>query len=59
MSTKEMTNAELEKIHAEIGKLMAETAKLNKETFWYPVAIATGLLAAATAFAATIIKLLA
>ncbi|QND86368.1 Uncharacterized protein ChrSV_4142 [Chromobacterium vaccinii] len=52
-----MTQAELEEIHARIAKLMAETAKLNKETFWHPVAIATGILVAATALAATLIKL--
>jgi hypothetical protein len=58
-----MTTAELEKIHSEIAKLMAETSKLNAETtklraesgklsremFWYPVAIASGLVGAVAA----------
>ncbi|EMB3756952.1 hypothetical protein U8469_004621, partial [Salmonella enterica] len=46
MSTHEMTTAELEKIHAEIAKLMAETAKINRETMWYPIVVATGLIGA-------------
>lgn len=37
------------KIEAEIAKLMAETAKLNKETFWYPVVVAGGIIAAVAA----------
>lgn len=60
-----MNAAEQEKIHAEIANLMAESAKLNaeanklnRETFWYPVAIASGLMGAAAAITATIIKLL-
>lgn len=59
MKVKAVTQAELEEIHARIAKLMAETAKLNKETFWHPVAIATGILVAATALAATLIKITA
>jgi len=39
-----MTEVENRKIDAEIAKLIAETAKLNKETFWYPMALATGLV---------------
>ena len=45
MKPAEMTAAELEKIHAEIGKLMAETAKLNAEARWYPLVVATALVA--------------
>lgn len=45
-----MTEIEARKIDAEIAKLitelMAETAKLNKETFWYPMTLATGLVIA-------------
>jgi hypothetical protein len=48
-----MTDSEGRKVDAEIAKLIAETsklvseaAKLNKETFWYPMALATGLVIA-------------
>ncbi len=48
-----MTDTQAKKIDAEIAeilantrKLGAETAKLNKETFWYPMALATGLVLA-------------
>ncbi|MGL9735852.1 MAG: hypothetical protein ACR5LF_10275 [Symbiopectobacterium sp.] len=58
MNTNEMTTAELEKIHAEIAKLMAETAKINRETIWYPVAVATGLIGAVATVTALIIKLI-
>ncbi len=34
---------------ADIMKLGAETAKLNKETFWYPMALSTGLVIAVSA----------
>ena len=56
-----MSGAELEEVHVEIAKLMAETKKLNteagkmtRETFWYPVAVATGLIGTV----ATVTKLL-
>ncbi|WP_206600942.1 hypothetical protein [Rouxiella badensis] len=62
--TMNMDNAQSEKIHAEIAKLMAETQKLNaeankfnRETFWYPVAIATGMIGAVATVTALIIKL--
>ncbi len=41
-----MTDTQSKKVDAEIAQLIAETAKLNKETFWYPVALATGLVIA-------------
>jgi len=48
-----MTDIEVKKLEADIAetmantmKLGAETAKLNKETFWYPMALATGLVLA-------------
>ncbi len=48
-----MTDTEVKKLEADIAetmantmKLGAETAKLNKETFWYPMALATGLVIA-------------
>lgn len=40
------------KIETEIAKLMAETAKLSKETFWYPLVVSSGIIAAV----ATIVK---
>jgi hypothetical protein len=43
---KKMTDENAKKVDAEIAKLIAETAKLNKETFWYPMALATGLVIA-------------
>ncbi|MFJ2366481.1 hypothetical protein ACIPIN_22740 [Pseudomonas sp. NPDC087697] len=60
-----MQQAELEKVHVEIVKLMAEQRKLNaeagkmtRETFWYPVAVATGLICTVAAVTAVLIKLL-
>jgi hypothetical protein len=41
-----MTDLEMRKLEVDIAKVMSETAKLNKETFWYPVALATGLVIA-------------
>jgi hypothetical protein len=48
-----MSDADKRKVDAEIMKLIAETAKLNKETFWYPVAIASGLIIAIGAIVKT------
>lgn len=60
-----MEQAELEKIHVEIVKLIAEQRKLNaeagkmtRETFWYPVAVATGLIGAVATVTAVLVKLL-
>ncbi|OAT15685.1 hypothetical protein M977_04691 [Buttiauxella gaviniae ATCC 51604] len=39
-----MNAAELEKIHTEIARLMAQTSKINRETIWYPVVLAAGLI---------------
>ena len=41
-----MTEQQGKKVDAEIAKLIAETAKLNKQTFWYPMALTTGLVLA-------------
>lgn len=49
-----MTETDARKTDAEIAKLIAETAKLNKETFWYPVALATGLVIAVGAVGAVV-----
>lgn len=60
-----MKQAELEKIHVEIVKLMAAQRKLNaeggkmtRETFWYPVAVAAGLIGTVATVTAVLIKLL-
>lgn len=37
------------KLHAEIKKLGAESDKLMMETRWYPIVVATGLVAALVA----------
>ncbi|MBV4411843.1 hypothetical protein J0B02_03185 [Enterobacteriaceae bacterium YMB-R22] len=58
MSTNDMTTAELEKIHAEIAKLMAETSKLNRESAWYPIVVATGLIGAVAAITTVLLKLI-
>jgi cell division protein FtsB len=60
-----MSSTELEKIRtetaklkAEIQKLKAEAGKMTRETFWYPLAIASGLVAAVATVTALVIKLL-
>ncbi|MVV48952.1 hypothetical protein EJA72_11960 [Pseudomonas sp. PB120] len=60
-----LKQAELEKVHVEIVKLIAEQRKLNaeagkmtRETFWYPVAVATGLIGTVATVTALLIKLL-
>lgn len=44
--------------NAEVAKLIAETKKLNREVFWYPMAIASGLVGAVAAVTALIVKAL-
>ncbi|MBO1536733.1 hypothetical protein [Pseudomonas sp. OA65] len=58
-----MSGAELEEVHVEIAQLMAETKKLNteagkmtRETFWYPVAIATGMIGTVATVTTLLIK---
>ncbi len=60
-----MKQTELEKVHVEIVKLMAEQRKLNaeagkmtRETFWYPVAVATGLIGTVATVTATVTAVL-
>jgi hypothetical protein len=50
--------AEAGKLSAESGKLYAEAGKMTRETFWYPVAIASGMIAATVAVTTLVIKLL-
>jgi hypothetical protein len=59
----DMPPAEAEKLHVEIAKLMAETRKLNaeagaltREIFWYPLAVATGLIVATASVTTLVIK---
>lgn len=60
MSTNEMTQAELAKINAEaeIAKLIAETSKLNRESAWYPIVVATGLIGAVATITTVLLKLI-
>lgn len=67
-----MSQSELEKVHAEIAKLIAESIKLNEEArkfkaetgkitremFWYPMAVATGLVVAVASATTLVLKLL-
>ncbi|WP_157975329.1 hypothetical protein [Photorhabdus sp. CRCIA-P01] len=56
MSTNKMTTAELEKIHAEIAKLIAETTKINRESMWYPIVVASGLIGAVATITTLLLK---
>lgn len=44
--------AENSKLMAEASKLMAETTRINKESHWYPLVVASGIIATV----ATIVK---
>lgn len=48
--------AEIVKLQMEAIKLQAEAGKLTKEAFWYPVGIATGLVAAVSGATVLILK---
>lgn len=41
--------AETSKLNAEHSKLNAEASKITRETFWYPVAIASALVGSVAA----------
>jgi hypothetical protein len=43
---------------AEQRKLNAEAGKMTRETFWYPVAVATGLIGTVATVTTVLIKLL-
>jgi hypothetical protein len=43
---------------AEQRKLNAEAGKMTRETFWYPVAIAIGMIGTVATVTAVLIKLL-
>lgn len=52
----EMTQAELAKINAEIAKLIAETSKLNRESTWYPIVVASGLIGTVATITTVLLK---
>lgn len=54
----EKLRAEIAKMMAEASKANAEALKISRETFWYPVAIASGLIGAVAAATTVIIKFL-
>ncbi|MEB6546973.1 hypothetical protein MXL19_23740 [Escherichia coli] len=58
MITNEMTQAELAKVNAEIAKLIAETSKLNRESAWYPIVDASGLIGAVATITTVLLKLI-
>lgn len=65
MSASDMNELNSNKIQAEIAKLMAETQKLNagagkmtRETFWYPVAVSTGMIGAVVPVTVLVMKAL-
>ncbi|MCD2358995.1 hypothetical protein LQK91_21570 [Pantoea sp. MHSD4] len=65
MSATDMNELNSNRINAEIAKLMAETQKLNaeagkltRETFWYPVAVSTGMIGAVATITVLIMKAL-
>ena len=50
--------AETSKLNAETSKFRAETFKMSREAFWYPIAIASGLVGAVAAATVTLTKYL-
>lgn len=51
-------NVDIAKLMAETQKLNAEAGKLNRETFWYPVAVSTGMIGAVATVTVMIMKAL-
>ncbi|MFW3895382.1 hypothetical protein [Pseudomonas bharatica] len=51
-------SAETGKLAAESAKLAAESRKLTRETFWYPLAIASALVGSVAANTALTVKYL-
>lgn len=49
---------EILKLVVEQHKLNTETGKITREIFWYPVAIATGMIVTVSTVTAAIIKLI-
>jgi len=40
------TDIEIQRMEAELAKLRAEHGQITRETFWYPIGVAAGLIAA-------------
>ena len=40
------SDIEIQRMEAELAKLRAEHGKITLETFWYPIGVAAGLIAA-------------
>ncbi|WP_437609804.1 hypothetical protein [Erwinia sp. V71] len=57
MKDEDMDKAIREKINAEIYKLLSESGKITKETFWYPVVVASGMIAAIATILTVVHKL--
>ncbi|WP_241689637.1 hypothetical protein [Pantoea agglomerans] len=51
-------NVDIAKLMAETQKLNAEAGKLNRETFWYPVAVSTGMIGAVATVTVLVMKAL-
>lgn len=49
---------EIVKLMAEQRKLNAEAGKMTHEIFWYPVAVATGLIGTVATITTVLVKLL-
>ncbi|HGM4967297.1 TPA: hypothetical protein ACKP0L_005664 [Pseudomonas putida] len=55
----EKTHAEIVKLIAETRKLQAEAGKMTRETFWYPVGIATALIGTVATVTTVLVKFIA
>lgn len=51
-------NAEAGKFNPEASKLIADASKFTRETFWYPMAVVTGLYCVMAVIMTVIYKLL-
>jgi len=51
-------DAEVGKLNTEASKLIADASKFTRETFWYPMAVVTGLYCVMAVIMTVIYKLL-
>ncbi|WP_275556631.1 hypothetical protein [Mixta sp. Marseille-Q2659] len=58
MAETQKLNEESVKLARETEKLKAESGKLTRETFWYPVAVASGLVGTVAAVTTFLIKMI-
>lgn len=58
MAETQKLNDESVKLTSESSKLKAESHKLTRETFWYPVAVASGLVGTVAAVTTVLVKML-